>query len=448
MVRIVAAQHGFGNLVSMGKIAVIGSGIAGMGAAWALDREHEVVVYEADARLGGHAHTVDLDDDGRSVPVDTGFIVYNELNYPNLVRLFDAIGVPTEWSDMSFAVSVGGGRFEFQSRTTGLLAQPSNVLRPATWRMMYDFRRFAREAPAILSSDSRESLGGYLDRRGYGEDFRVDLLLPMTAAIWSSGLDDMLEFPVTTLVRFLSSHALLQVGSRPRWRTVSGGSREYVARLTAGYRDRVRLSTPVVGVDRDTDGVTVRDARGGVDRFDEVVFATHADTALAILGPQATMQERSVLGAFRFQDNEAVLHRDPSLMPRRRAVWSSWNYLAEGRGVPDRTKPVALTYWMNRLQNLRTRRPVFVTLNPIHEPRGEVVRFRYAHPQFDRTAVDAQASLTALQGRRSTWFAGAWCGYGFHEDGLRAGLEVAAALGSPPSWGVEPKPSLVGASAA
>ncbi len=229
---------------------------------------------------------------------------------------------------------------------------------------------------------------------------------------------------------------------------MSGGSREYVARLIAGYRDRIRLSTPVVGVRRDPDGITVHDGRGGSDRFDHLVLATHADTALSILGAEATGEERAALGAFRFQGNEAVLHRDPSLMPRRRAVWSSWNYLAEGRGEPDRTRPVSLTYWMNRLQNLRTRRPVFVTLNPIREPRGEHTRLRYSHPQFDRAAVDAQDSIASLQGRRRTWFAGAWSGHGFHEDGLRAGLEVAAALGAPAPWEVERAPSLVGAAAA
>jgi len=431
----------------VGRIAVIGSGIAGMGAAWALDRVHDVVVYEAQDRLGGHAQTVDVSDETGPVAVDTGFIVYNQANYPNLVRLFDALRVPTEWSDMSFSVSVGGGEFEFQSRAGGILAQPSNALRPGTWRMLRDFRRFCRDAPRVLESGSRESLGEYLDRGGYGDEFRLDLLLPMTAAIWSSGLDDMLEFPVTTLVRFLSSHALLQVGSRPRWRTVSGGSREYVRRLTAGFRDRVRLSTPVVGVRRASDGVTVLDTRGGSDRFDQVVFATHADTTLSVLGAEALPEERALLGAFRFQGNEAVLHRDPSLMPRRQAVWSSWNYLAEGRGEPDRTKPVSLTYWMDRLQNLQTREPVFVTLNPIREPRGVSTTFRYAHPQFDRRAVDAQRSLAELQGRRRTWFAGAWCGYGFHEDGLRAGLEVASALGAPAPWGVEPRPMLVGAAA-
>ena len=433
----------------MARIGVIGGGIAGMGAAWALDHRHEVVLYESEARIGGHSNTVDLEDEGGLVPVDTGFIVYNERNYPNLVRLFDVLEVPTEWSDMSFSVSVGGGSFEYQSRARGLLAQPSNAIRPGTWRMLRDFRRFCRDAPRVLASGTRESLGAYLERGGYGDEFRLDLLLPVSAAIWSSGLDDMLEFPVNTLIGFLSSHDILQVRARPRWRTVSGGSREYVRRLTAGYRDRIRLSARVVAVRRDEDGVEVLDASGGLDRFDEVIFATHPDTTLQILGSEATLRERHVLGAIRYQDNEAVLHRDPALMPRRRAVWSSWNYLADGRGQPDRSKPVSLTYWMNRLQNLRTERPVFVTLNPIRDPRGEVQRFGYVHPQFDRAALDAQRSLPAIQGVRRTWFAGAWCGHGFHEDGLRSGLDVAAALGAPAPWGVMPRPpALVGAIAA
>lgn len=427
---------------------MIGGGIAGMGAAWALDRRHEVVLYETEARIGGHSNTVEVDDDGRAVPVDTGFIVYNERNYPNLVRLFDALDVPTEESEMSFSVSVGGGAFEYRSRARGLLAQPSNALRPDTWRMLRDFRRFCLDAPRVLSSGTHETLGSYLERGGYSEAFRLDLLLPVTAAIWSSGLDDMLEFPVATLVGFLTNHDILQVRSRPLWRTVSGGSREYVRRLTTHYRDRIRLSRPVVAIRRDEDTVEVRDASGGLDRFDEVVFATHPDTTLEILGRGATPRERAVLGAIRYQSNEAVLHRDPALMPRRRGAWSSWNYLADGRGEADRSKPVSLTYWMNRLQNLRTRLPVFVTLNPSREPRGEVQSFRYAHPQFDRAAIDAQLRLPSIQGVHRTWFAGAWCGHGFHEDGLRAGLDVAAALGAPAPWATVPEPAPLGAVAA
>ncbi len=238
----------------MERIAIIGGGIAGLGAAWALDRVHDVTLYEAAGRLGGHAHTVEVEDGSRSVAVDTGFIVYNEPNYPNLVRLFDSLEVPTEPSDMSFSVSIGDGAFEFKSPGASVFAQRSNLTRPGMWRMMRDFGRFCREAPSILASSSGESLGSYLARSGYSDEFRLDLLLPMTAAIWSAGLDEMLAFPVVTLVRFLSNHAMLQIGSRPRWRTVSGGSREYVSRLTAGFRERTRVSTPVVAVERGPDG--------------------------------------------------------------------------------------------------------------------------------------------------------------------------------------------------
>jgi predicted NAD/FAD-binding protein len=335
---------------------------------------------------------------------------------------------------MSFSVSVGGGAFEFRSRARGLFAQPTNALRPGTWRMLWDFRRFCLDAPRVLASGSREPLGAYLERGGYGDAFRLDLLLPVTAAIWSSSLDDMLEFPVTTLVGFLMNHEILQVRSRPRWRTVSGGSREYVHRLVASFGGRIRMSRPVVSVRRSEGSVEVHDGSGASDSFDEVVFATHPDVTLDILGREATLPERDVLGAIRYQRNEAVLHRDPALMPRRRGAWASWNYLAEGRGERDRSRPVSLTYWMNGLQNLRTRRPVFVTLNPIREPHGHVQRFTYAHPQFDRRAIDAQLRLPSIQGRRRTWFAGAWCGHGFHEDGLRSGLDVAAALGAPAPW--------------
>lgn len=425
------------------RIAVVGSGVAGLGAAWALRLRHEVTLYEADPRAGGHANTVELSDEGGSIPVDTGFIVYNRPNYPNLVRFFSHLGVRTESSDMSFSVSVGEGAFEYSSRARGVLAQPSNLLRPGTWRMWRDFRRFCDEAPATLRDDRREPLGSFLERGGYSDTFAVDLLLPMSAAIWSSSLEEILEFPVASLVRFLGSHGLLQVGDRPRWRTVTGGSREYVARVMTTLRD-IRLGTRVVSIRRDAEGVDVSDANGGLDRFDHVVLATHADVTRQILREDATEPERRILGAFGFQRNLAVLHRDPALMPRRRAAWSSWNYLAEGRGRPDRERPVSLTYWMNRLQNLQTRRPVFVTLNPTREPRGAFTAFEYRHPQFDRAALDAQEAIPTIQGVRRTWFAGAWTGFGFHEDGVRSGLQVADALGSPPPWTVAPSPALVG----
>jgi predicted NAD/FAD-binding protein len=420
------------------RIAVIGSGVAGLGAAWALSRVHDVTLFEAEDRLGGHAHTVDVDDAGRRVPVDTGFIVFNPHNYPNLVRLFEATGVPTEPSDMSFSVSIAGGAFEYQARALGLLAQPTNVLRGSYRTMVRDVLRFSKEAPDVLETGDATTTGEYLTRHGYSREFRDDFLLPMVACIWSSSLHEMLGYPIASLVRFLQNHRLLEVGTRPAWRTISGGSREYVRRVSARFADGVRLSSPVVGVERGSDGVIVRDANGGAGAFDHAVFASHADTTLRILGEDATVEERRLLGAFRFQDNVAVLHRDPRFMPRRRRAWSAWNYLAEGRTGDDMAGSVSLSYWMNRLQNLQTEQPVIVTLNPAHTPRDVAGSFTYAHPRYDRATVDAQAELPRIQGVTRTWFAGAWTGYGFHEDGLRSGLAVAAALGARAPWAEAP----------
>jgi predicted NAD/FAD-binding protein len=418
------------------RIAVVGSGIAGLGAAWALSRVHDVTVFEAGNYLGGHANTVDVEDGGRTVPVDTGFIVYNEANYPNLVQLFQAVGVATEPSDMSFSVSRDRGAFEYQARALGIVAQPSNLARPDYRRMVREIFRFAHEAKELVGTDGRESTGAWLDRRGFSRALREDFVLPMTACIWSSSLDDMASYPAATMAGFLNNHGLLDVLKRPAWRTVSGGSREYVGRLAATFHD-VRLATPIDEIVRMGDGVLVRDARGHQERYDHVVLATHADTSLAILGNDASSDEQRLLGSFRYTENRAVLHRDPTLMPVRRRAWSSWNYLAEGEAGSS-SGTVSLTYWMNRLQNLETERPVLVTLNPLHEPRWAEAEFTYHHPTFDREAVDAQGALPSIQGRDRTWFAGSYCGYGFHEDGLRAGLDVAASLGAPAPWGTAP----------
>lgn len=409
---------------------MVGSGIAGLGAAWALSRTHDVTLYEAEDRVGGHSNTVDVVDGGRSIPVDTGFIVYNEPNYPNLTRLFRHLGVATEPSDMSFSVSLGSGALEFTGRAPGLFAL-RNLVRPSHLRMVTDIVRFSRDAPKVLATETQETTGEYLDRMGYGDGFRRRYLLPVVACIWSSSLDRMLDFPVEMLLRFLDNHGLLDAFGRPAWRTVTGGSREYVRRVAAPISE-VRTGTPVASVRRTPDGVLVGDTRGGLERFDHVVLATHADRTLRILGDDATLRERAVLGAFRYQENRAVLHRDPSLMPARWRVWSSWNYLSEGGG--SGAERVSLSYWMNRLQNLRTERPIFVTLNPSREPPEVVSRHTYRHPQFDRAAAQAQRALPALQGAGRTWFCGAYAGYGFHEDALRSGLGVAAALGAPAPW--------------
>ncbi|MGZ8631257.1 MAG: NAD(P)/FAD-dependent oxidoreductase [Actinomycetota bacterium] len=415
-------------------IAVVGSGIAGLGAAWALARRHRVTLYEAGSYLGGHANTVEIEDRGHAVAVDTGFIVYNERNYPNLVRLFDTLGVRTEPSDMSFSVSVDRGAFEYRARASGLLAQPSNLARPTFRRMIREIVRFSREAKALVGADIRESTGEWLDRAGYSRSFRDDFLLPMVACIWSSRLEEMLSYPAATMAGFLDNHGLLDLGDRPQWRTVSGGSREYV-RLIADSLDDVRLDAPVTSVVRLPGRAVLREADGREVSFDHVVLATHADTSLGILGDDASTEEREVLGAFRYQENLAVLHRDPSHMPVRRRAWSSWNYLA-ATTEPDRERGVSLTYWMNRLQNLDTERPVFVTLNPVEQPSDTLAAFTYHHPQYDRAAVNGQEAIGFMQGTRRTWFCGSYCGYGFHEDGLRSGLGVAARLGAAAPWSV------------
>ena len=318
----------------------------------AVAARHDVVVYEAASRLGGHSHTVDIEVAGRSMPVDTGFIVYNERNYPHLTRLFDTLGVASEPSNMSFSVSIGPGRLEYEGSPSGLVAQPTNAVRPSYWRMLRDVRRFYRTAPDLLESNStaEPTLGEVIDRGGYSEAFARYHLLPMAAAIWSASLDGIRDFPARSFVRFFVNHRLLSFSDRPRWRTVTGGSREYVRRLAAPFARAVRLDTPVVAVRRTSFGVGVRDARGHEERFDQIVIATHGDQALAILGADATAQERSVLGAFRYQTNCAVLHWDTRLMPRRRRVWASWNYLTKDEGASGQR--ICVSYWMNRLQNL------------------------------------------------------------------------------------------------
>jgi hypothetical protein len=409
------------------NIAVVGTGISGMAAAWLLSQRHEVTVFEQDRRVGGHSNTVTVDTPGGAVAVDTGFIVYNERTYPNLTALFAHLDVSTAPSEMSFSVSLDGGRLEYSgSGLAGLLAQKRNLLRPRFWAMLRDLVRFYRDAPGDLAAAdaSGATLGAYLDAGGYGEAFRRDHLLPMAAAIWSAPAGAMSAFPAASFIRFFDNHGLLSLRDRPQWRHVVGGSRTYVDRLTRDYADRIRLGAPVAGIHRDADSVRIRDRSGQVQLFDDVVIAAHADQALAMLA-NPTPSERRLLGAFRYGRNTAVLHSDTRLMPRRRAVWSSWNNM----GHASSTSPPTVTYWMNRLQRIPGDEPFFVTLNPQGEPRDVWRTETYDHPVFDTAAIAAQAQLWSLQGERKTWFCGAYFGAGFHEDGLQAGLAVAEALG-------------------
>ena len=414
------------------RIAVIGSGISGLSAAWLLDKSADVTLFEAEGRLGGHANTVSVEQPGEAtIAVDTGFIVYNERNYPNLVALLDHLGVETSASDMSFAASLRGGQLEYSGTSiNGLFGQRSNLLRPRFWHMVRDVMRFYKKAPDLLNDPSLQtiSLGEYLDANGYSLSFVDDHLLPMGAAIWSTTAADMRAYPLQAFIRFFVNHGLVQLADRPQWRTVKGGSREYVSRLMSQFKGTVVLNSQIAGLQRSEDGVKVLDRSGQLSSFDDVVIATHADQALTLLS-DADAQERSLLGAFEYTRNAAVLHSDASLMPKRHNVWSSWNYLSE----PNSTgaEQLCVTYWMNRLQNIDEKTPLFVTLNPSRaiDPAKLIRAFDYAHPLFDTKALDAQKQLWSLQGRRNTWFCGAHFGSGFHEDGLQSGLAVAEALG-------------------
>jgi len=416
------------------RIAIIGSGIAGLGAALRLTAAGQrVTLFEAEPRLGGHSHTVDVELEGIRAPVDTGFLVYNDRTYPLLIRLFADLGVSSTPSEMSFSLRNDADRIEWAGTNLGaLFAQPRNVLRPAFWRMLREIVRFNRAATASVARGAAltsETLGEHLRNHGYGREFRDWYLIPMAAAIWSSPQADIEDFPFSSFARFCANHGLLQVTDRPQWRTVNGGSRDYVGRIAALLPD-VRLSCPVTAVRRHRGGADITFLQGGATHkqsFDHVVLACHADQSLMLLA-DPTPGERNLLGEIRYQPNRVLLHTDAALMPRARRAWSAWNYLA----APDplRTRPVAVTYWINKLQPLPFDTPVLVTLNPPFEPaRGKVLaEFEYAHPLHDRRAVAAQTAFAALQGRHNTWFAGAWLGYGFHEDGLRSGYAVADAL--------------------
>ena len=416
------------------KIAVVGGGIAGLGAAWALSRCHAVTLFERETRLGGHANTLHAPLDGRDVAVDTGFIVYNEVNYPHLTRLFGHLGVPSVASDMSFAVSLDDGAWEMAGRAGGLFGTAGQVVDPAHWRLLAHVVRFFRHAESALEDPraEHETLGAWLERHAYDPGFVARFLVPMAAAIWSSSADGLLDYPVRPFVAFFANHGLLKLGRRVAWRTVAGGSAVYVARLQADMNATVRLDSKVRAVVSDGLAPSVVLGDGSAERFDQVVLACHGDQAAALLA--GDRERERVLRCFRYQPNEAVLHGDCSLMPRRRRLWSSWNYSGTSAGREDRA--IAVTYWMNRLQGIATRDQVFVTLNPVREPRaGTVVaRIAYDHPQYDPAAIAAQARLGALQGRGGIWLAGSYTGFGFHEDGLRSGLAVAAALGAPAPW--------------
>ncbi|NDY91964.1 NAD(P)/FAD-dependent oxidoreductase [Ideonella livida] len=421
------------------RVAVVGAGISGLSAAWHLRREQpqtHVTLLEAGHHFGGHANTVDLTLDGVTHGVDTGFLVFNQRTYPGLIRLFEQLQVPTADSDMSFSVQAPAEGLEWSgSDLNTVFAQRGNLLRPRFWGMLADILRFNRltTALALAGEDAAlaEPMQEFLDRHRFGTAFRQGYLLPMIACIWSCPLEQMLQFPVGTLIRFCHNHGLLQVQDRPQWRTVAGGSREYVRRMLASLPD-ARLATPVRAVQPPTPDSTDRGVwvvtDHGRERFDAVVLACHSPQALALL-ERPTTAEREILGALRTQPNRAVLHTDASVLPSRPLAWAAWNYERASRAEDEQAR-VCLHYLLNRLQPLPWTRPVIVSLNPVRplDPAQVHAEFSYAHPVFDLAAVAAQRRLHEIQGQRQVWFCGAWTGYGFHEDGLRAGQAVVDGL--------------------
>lgn len=417
------------------RIAVIGAGIAGNSAAWALSDKHEVVLYEKRTRPGGHSATVDIDYDGTPISVDTGFIVYNELNYPNFTALLGHLGVATKASDMSFALSADNGRKEWSGQSLNtVFAQRSNVASPSFLWMLREIFRFNKQAVLDLACGRLcgISLGQYLDQNRYSKSFIQDYLMPMGAAIWSTPLDEMRDYPAESFVAFFDNHRLVSL-DRPQWRTIAGGSRGYVERLIAPLAGQIRLGAQVTGIRRDNGQVHVSDILGGRDTFDHVILASHTDQSLAML-EDASNDEHAILGSIKYRPNEVYLHRDHKLMPKRKRVWSSWNYMACSE--QDAARDVTVSYWMNRLQGIDDDKQVFVTLNPPVAPdeNKTFANFTYDHPQFDAAALSAKLGLDSIQGKRNTWYCGAWVGNGFHEDGLTAGLSVARALGASLPW--------------
>jgi predicted NAD/FAD-binding protein len=409
------------------RIAVVGSGIGGLSAAWLLSRRHEVVLYEANDYLGGHADTHRIELDGRALDVDTGFIVHNPAHYPLLTRMFDELGVESQQTTMSFSVQDAASGLEYNATSLdALFCQRRNLASPRFWGMLRDLARFYRDAPALLEGEAPgPTLGEYLAAGRYGSAFRDLHLVPMASALWSSPAAAILEFPARYLVRFMANHQMLQVAGRPQWRVVRGGSRRYVEALAARWKLRKRLSTPVRGVVRNAHAAIVRCDEGS-ERFDQVVLACHSDQALALLD-DASDPERDILGAIRYQANEAVLHTDARLLPRMRKAWAAWN-----AWVPaDPAQACTVSYCMNLLQGLPGDTPLVVTLNRTHDidPGRILARREYRHPVHDHAAVAAQARKREIQGANRTWFAGAYWGWGFHEDGMRSGVEVANALG-------------------
>jgi hypothetical protein len=419
------------------RVAIIGSGIAGLGAAWALRNHADVTLFEKQDRLGGHSNTVRVDwANADPINVDTGFIVYNIATYPNLIALFNALGVVTEASDMSFAVSLDKGRYEYAGDNLHtLIGTWQNLLSLKHWGMIADLIRFMRDGHRLCSADSTQSLGDFLRQNNYGRAFIERHLLPMASAIWSAPPQSIADFPAQSFGQFFRNHGLLEsdIAKRPPWRTVTGGSKQYVEKLINTAKPTTILNTSIAHIDGQDNQAIITFQDGQRAEFDHVIIATHADEAKTLLHDNSVTE--GLLESFQYSANAAYLHSDPNLMPKRQNLWSSWNYL---RKASDTNSAVFVSYWMNRLQNIDQKYPLFVSLNPTTQPDTNKIwkKIVYHHPQFDRQAKAAQGQLSDIQGLNNLWFCGSYFGYGFHEDALASGLSVAEALGAKREWNV------------
>lgn len=415
----------------MKKVAIIGTGISGLGIAHLLHPTHDITLYEKNDYIGGHSRTVTTDN----IPVDTGFIVFNAPNYPNLVGLFKQLNVKTQESSMSFGVSIKNNWLEYGTETglSGMLAQKINILRPGYWKMLWDILKFNRNALAYLDDTRDLTLGQVCDELNIGSWCREYYLLAMGGCIWSTPLKQMLEYPAKTFIRFFKNHGLLTVNDHPQWHTVTGGSKSYVAKITAPFKDKIKLNCGVASVTRENGKVQILDTDNHKIEYDQIIFACHSDQALRMLA-EPTTDEQQILGDIRYQNNTAVLHSDLSLMPENKKAWSSWVYLSKQKEHGD--EQVSLSYWMNNLQSLKSDAPLIVTLNPGERPNEALIHDEYVfeHPVFDQKAINAQEKLPDIQGVNNTYFCGAWQRYGFHEDGLWSAVRVAKKLGVDIPW--------------
>lgn len=412
------------------KIAIIGTGISGLGAAYLLQNHHDITLFEKNTYIGGHSRTKTINVHGQDVAVDTGFIVFNNWNYPNLLGLFKELKVPYVKSNMSFGVSVDKGWLEYSSNDLFALR---NLVRPAYWRMLRDITKFNKQALAYIEKDPAITLGQCLQELKMGAWFKDYYLLAMGAAIWSCPLETIMAFPARTFLRFFKNHGLLSINNRPQWYTVEGGSQEYVKRLTESFRDKININCAATKVAQHNGSWEVTDSNGQADIYDQVIFACHADEAIKICD-DLSAEQQDVIGAFSYQENTVILHSDQSFMPKNKKTWASWIYLSEKK--QDKNPAVALSYWMNNLQPLNTDTPVIVTLNPERRPNQEMIydEHIFSHPVFDLKAIQAQERIQTLQGDKGLWFCGAYQRYGFHEDGLLSAVNIAKKMGVSIPW--------------